>query len=113
MSARDTREPIKELIKKHFEVFTERGLCKGTRGFEFNVDTGDTKPVCYKYPRYRKYETDIINSLLAKLKENRIAEPDRGSWGALIVLVEKGNKKMFPGSILFGGCACPFTSSTK
>ena len=38
------------LVKEYWDVFCEEGLKNPIRGFSFQIDTGDSPPVCCKTP---------------------------------------------------------------
>ena len=84
---------IENLIKEYWDVFAEEGVRKNIRGALFHVDTGETKPVCCKPPRYGPHESRVIDELVAKLEKNGLVEDDDGPWGALIVLAAKPNQE--------------------
>ena len=90
------RNEVISLIKEYWDVFAEGGLRKPIRGFEFQVDTGDSKPVCCKPPRYGKHESAVMRRLVKKLEENGIIEDDDGPWGALAVLAAKPHQEEVP-----------------
>eukprot|EP00957_Ditylum_brightwellii_P141604 10787859-Ditylum_brightwellii.AAC.2 len=62
---------IKEMVTKHWDVFCGEGLRKPIRGFSFQVDTGNSKPVCCKPPRYAHHESKVMRQLIGKLDDNR------------------------------------------
>jgi hypothetical protein len=70
---------IREIIEKFFDVFAQDGMQRPIRGFEFNIDTGKTKPIFCKPPQYGHHE--------------RIIEDDDGPWGSPIVLASKPNQE--------------------
>ena len=61
---------ITSVVKAYWDIFAEGGLQKPIRGFSFQVDTGSSKPVCCKPPRYGKHEVDIMRRLVAKMEDN-------------------------------------------
>ena len=84
---------IVQLVEAHWDVFAEGGLRKPIRGFEFQVDTGTSKPVCCKVPRYGKNEAKVMRELIKKLDDNGIIEDDQSPWGALVVLASKPHQE--------------------
>ena len=40
------------------------------RGFKFNIDTGDTPPICCKVPRYGPFESKAMTKLVENLESN-------------------------------------------
>eukprot|EP00957_Ditylum_brightwellii_P152652 11619605-Ditylum_brightwellii.AAC.1 len=61
---------IKEMVVKYWDVFCGEGLRKPIRGFSFQVDTGNSKPVCCKPPRYGHHESKVMRQLIGKLDDN-------------------------------------------
>ena len=86
------RPEVESIIKTYWDVFAEEGVRKNIRGVQFNVDTGQIKPVCCKPPRYGPHESRVIEDLVSKLERNGLVEDDDGPWGALIVLAAKPNQ---------------------
>ena len=87
------RPVITQIIQDHWDAFTQEGMKKPIRGFQFNVDTGQVKPISCKPPRYGKHESRIITILAAKLEANGLIEDDDGPWGALVVLAAKPHQE--------------------
>jgi hypothetical protein len=83
------RQAIENLIKRYWDVFAVEGLKKPIRGYEFNIDTGTSKPICCKIPRYGPHETRVINQIVEGLQANGVIEDDDGPWGAMVVLAAK------------------------
>eukprot|EP00957_Ditylum_brightwellii_P162102 12341306-Ditylum_brightwellii.AAC.1 len=67
-------------MKEYWEVFCKRELRNPIRGFSFQIDTGNSKPVCCKQPSYRPKESKVMEKLVAKLEENSVIEDDNGPW---------------------------------
>ena len=84
------------MVKAYWDVFAEGGIRKPIHGFSFQVDTGSSKPVCCKPPRYGKHEAGVMRRLVAKLEDNDVIEDDDGPWGALVVLAAKPNQDGVP-----------------
>ena len=73
-----------------WDVFAEEAIKLPMRGFKFNVDTGDSAPVCCKTPRYGLHEAKIILELVEQLEKNGLIHDDLDSpYGALVVLASK------------------------
>ena len=90
------KSEVKAFIKEYWDVFAEGGLRNPIRGFEFQVDTGDSKPVCCKPPRYGKHKSAVMRRLVKKLEENGIVEDDARPWGLLAVLAAKPHQEEVP-----------------
>ena len=46
------------LVKEYWDVFCKEGLKDPIRGFSFQIDMGESPPVCCKIPRYGPHEAD-------------------------------------------------------
>ncbi len=88
----DLRPQLESIIKENWDAFAEEGMKTPVRGFKFNIDTGDTPPICCKVPRYGPFEARAIEKLVAQLKAQGVIEDDDGPWGALVVLAGKPNQ---------------------
>ena len=80
---------IVPIIKEYWDVFAQEGLKNPILGFQFVVDTGASKPICCRLPRYGLYEAPVIKRICDGLKHNGIVEEDTGPWGAMVVLAAK------------------------
>ena len=85
----DFHDTVKDLVTRFWDVFCESGLRREIRGFEFELDTGNRKPICVPLPRYGQNEREIMRKLLSKLEDDGIIEDDHGPWGSMIVLAAK------------------------
>ena len=47
-----TRDDIIQIIQKYLDCFWKEGASRTFLGYEFGIDTGDSKPVCCKKPAY-------------------------------------------------------------
>ena len=83
------RGAIEEVIREFWDVFASEGLRRNIRGFQCRVDTGATKPICCKPPRYGPHEAHIMIKLVTRLEDNGMVEDDDGPWGSQIVLAGK------------------------
>jgi hypothetical protein len=90
------QESILSIIKEFWDVFDEAGLRNSIRGYQFNIDTGNVKPICCKTPSYGPYEKVIIQKMVTSLDQNGLTEPDDGPWGSLVVLAAKPNDTLIP-----------------
>jgi hypothetical protein len=61
---------IKSTVVEFWDVFTSAGLRSPIRGYTFEIDTGDSPPVCCKTPRYGYHETQVIDTILVSLEKN-------------------------------------------
>ena len=83
------RPQIESILKEFWDVFVQEGLRRNIRGYSFNVDTGPSKPICCKVPRYGPHESRVITNLTNNLEANGLIEDDHGPWGALVILAGK------------------------
>ena len=91
------RKIFAEIIKEHWDVFDEEGMSRHIRGFEFHIDTGSSKPVSCKPPRYGPHESHAINRLVEVLEQKGLIEDDFESpWGSMCVLAQKPNQEHLP-----------------
>ena len=84
-----SKEAIVEILKDYWDVFDPAGLPRHIRGYEFNVDTGNSPPVCAKQRRYGVHESFHIERHAKTLRDKGITESDWGPYGALCVLAAK------------------------
>ena len=57
--------------------------------FELCIDTGDSKPVCCRYPSYGIHERKIMDKYIQILEANDWICDCEGPWGSLILLALK------------------------
>lgn len=63
------------------------------RGYEFHIDTGTSKPIRCKQPRYGPLESKVIEKLVQELENKGIIEDDDGPYGSMIVLAGKPSQE--------------------
>ncbi len=80
---------LRDIIEKFFDVFAQEGMQNHIRGFQFNIDTGQVKPICCKQPQYGPHENRVITALAEQLEKKGIIEDDHGPWGSPVVLASK------------------------
>ena len=61
------------------------------------MDTGNTKPISWRFPWYEPYRTSSIVKLDTKLKDKIMMYIDTGTWVALIFLANSLISISFPG----------------
>ena len=86
------RPVIEALIHEYWDIFDPSGALRTIRGYLFNIDVGNHKPVCCKPPRYGPHESVVMNKLLAVLEDQGVIEDDEGPYGAMIMLAAKPNQ---------------------
>ena len=80
------------IIKEYWDVFAKEGMQKPILGYEFNIDTSTTQPVCCTQPRYGPHESRVMSKLVQQLEQKGLIEDDFGPWGAQVVLAAKPNQ---------------------
>ena len=90
----ELRPRIEGIIKEYWDVFAKEGLKQPIRGFQFTIDTGGSKPVCCKLPRYGPHESRIITKMTEGLESNDLVEDDEGPYGSLVVLAQKAGQDL-------------------
>jgi hypothetical protein len=53
----EIKPAIEAIIKEYWDCFAKEGMKRPILGFEFNIDTGKSKPICCKQPRYGIWTT--------------------------------------------------------
>ena len=66
----ENKRSIIRLVQSYWDVFAEEGLRNPIKGFQFVVDTGETKPICCRIPRYGMHEAPVIKKICEGLKHN-------------------------------------------
>jgi hypothetical protein len=80
---------LRDIIEKFFDVFAQEGMQNHIRGFQFNIDTGQVKPICCKQPQCGPHKNRVITVLAEQLEKKGIIEDDHGPWGSPVVLASK------------------------
>ena len=70
-------------------TFCEQGAARLIFDFDFCLDTGDSKSVCYRQPPYGIHERKIINAYIQILEDNDWIYDCEGTWGSLLLLAPK------------------------
>lgn len=65
---------LQTIISKYFDVFPEKGMQSHICGFEFKINTGTVKPICYRQPVYGPHKSRVITALVATLEKKKIIE---------------------------------------
>jgi hypothetical protein len=50
------RPVVRKILERFFDVFAQEGMQRSIRGFEFQIDTGQVKPITCKVPVYGEHE---------------------------------------------------------
>jgi len=62
-----TQSPVTNIVREYGDCFDKQGATRPIIGYEFGIDTGNTKPVCCKKPSYGFYESKVIMTQVAQL----------------------------------------------
>ena len=89
----EIKQQVKNIVIKFWDSFCEEGARRTIIGYEFAIDTGDSKPICCKRPNYGPYEAEIIMKQLKALLNNDWIELCFGAWGSSIVLAAKPHQE--------------------
>ena len=88
------QEELILMVKEFWDVFYQEGIKYCIRGFQFTIDTGDSKNVvCCKPPRYGPREGYILKDLCGRLWRNGLLFEDDGPYGSLAILADKPNQE--------------------
>jgi hypothetical protein len=60
---------VRKIIEEFFDVFAQEGMQRAIRGFEFQIDTGEIKPITCKVPVYGQHEERVIQELVKTLQD--------------------------------------------
>src|SRR5210317_831761 len=88
----DWRPIFEAVVKEFWDVFAKEGMMKPILGYLLHVDTGTSKPITCKQPRYGPHESRVIVKLSKALEQKDLIEDDDGPWGAQVVLASKPNQ---------------------
>jgi hypothetical protein len=80
---------IRALLEEFWDCFDPSGMKRPIRGYKFNIDTGTSKPITCKTPRYGPHESKVMERLTKTLEEKGLIEDDFGPYGAMAVLAGK------------------------
>lgn len=83
------RANIEQIIKDEWDVFDPEGMPRPVRGFEFNIDTGPTKPIAVTGRRYGPHESYHLAHHAKVLYKKGVISRDWGPWMFLCVLAMK------------------------
>ena len=89
----EIKQTISNLIKVNWDFFAEREACWQILGYEFGIDTGDSKSVGCSQPRWCVHESKVITTQIETLLHNSYIRDYKAPYGALIVLTGKSHQK--------------------
>ena len=69
---------IIQIIQKYWDCFIKEGAHWTILGYEFGINTGDSKRVCCKKPAYGSYESKIIMEKVQQILANGWAKQCKG-----------------------------------
>ena len=88
-----TRATLISIVKEYWDCFVKTGAKRTVLRYEFGIDTGGEKLVCYLKPLYGPNETKVIMQQVSQLLGNTKIEPCDGPWGSIIVLAQKPHQE--------------------
>jgi len=62
-------------------------------GYQFALDTGNSKPVCCRKPAYGPYKAEIIMTFVRQLLANLWINRCKGPWGSQIISAQKPHQE--------------------
>ena len=62
-----TRRAVLQIIHDNWDSFIQLRATRPMLDFEFVIDTGDAKAVCYRQPTYGVYEANIMVDYISQL----------------------------------------------
>ena len=89
----DVKKSITTIIKEYWDCFVKVGTARPILGYEFGIDTGGTKMVCFKKPSYGPYESKVFMTQVDQLLNNKWTRRCGGPLGSMIVLVQKTHQE--------------------
>ena len=75
------RQSIIKINHDNYDSFFEQGAALHMFDFEFCLDTGDSKPICYRQLSYDIHERKIMNTHIQILEDNNWIYDCEGAWG--------------------------------
>ena len=87
------KQSIITIIKDNWDSFCEKGASRPTFDFEFCIDTGDSKPVCYHQSSYDIHERKIMDKHIQIFEANNWICDCEDPWGSLILLAPKPHQE--------------------
>ena len=91
--AQKLQNQISQLIQKYWDCFANEGAQRPIIGYEFAIDTGQSKPICCRKPQYGPHESKIIMNNIQTLLDNNWIKECGGPWGSMIVLAPKPHQE--------------------
>ena len=87
------RQSVIKIIHDNWDSFCEQGVARPIFDFDFCLDTGDSKPVCYRQPSYGIHEREIMNAHIQIFEDSDWIFDCEGAWGFLLLLVPKPHQE--------------------
>ena len=69
-----TKELVTQIVKDYRDSFVTMGAKHTILGYEFDIDTAGTKPVCYRKSLYGHYKSIVISEQVCQLLINGYIE---------------------------------------
>ena len=87
------KQSIITIVKDNWDSFCEEGASRPMFDFEFCIDTGNSKPVCYYQSSYSIHERKIMDKHIHILETNDWICDCDDRWGSLMLLAPKPHQK--------------------
>ena len=88
-----TRIAITSILTEFWDFFVKEGAKRTTLGYEFDIDTGGSKPFCCRKPSYGPYESKVIMDQITQLLGNKWIDRCGRPWGSMIFLAQKPHQE--------------------
>ena len=88
-----THQAILQIIKDNWDSFYEVRVARPMLDFEFCIDTGNTKSICCRQPKYSVHEAEMMSKQISELANNNQIRDCAGPWGVLLLLLAKPHQK--------------------
>ena len=87
------KQSILTIIKDNWDSVCEEGASRPIFDFEFCIDTGNYKHVCYRQSSYGIHERKIMDKYIHILETNDWICDYEDPWGSLILLAPKPHQE--------------------
>ena len=84
---------VMQIINNNWDSFCVQGASRPMFDFDFFLDTGDSKPICYRQRVYCIHKQNIINTHIQILEENDWICDYESAWGSLLVLAPRPHQE--------------------
>ena len=75
-----THNAVIQTVKDNWDYFCEVGEARPILDFEFCIDNGNSKAICYRQPKYGVHEATIMSKKISDLEHNKWIRDCSGPW---------------------------------